>query len=79
MVVVRLESGRHIGRGEAAGVSHFNEDAKRMLAQIEVEREQIEAGADRETLQRLLPAGGARNAFDCAMWSLEATRAGVPV
>ena len=33
---------------------------------------------DREGLQRLLPAGGARNALDCALWDLEAQRLGVP-
>ncbi len=26
-----------------------------------------------------MPAGGARNAVDCALWELEAARAGVPV
>ena len=30
------------------------------------------------TLQRLLPAGAARNALDCALWDLEAKLSGVP-
>jgi len=42
-------------------------------------RGSIEAGIDRESLRDLLPAGGARNAVDCALWELEARRAGVPV
>ena len=31
---------------------------------------------DRAALQELLPAGAARNAVDCALWDLEAKRAG---
>jgi L-alanine-DL-glutamate epimerase-like enolase superfamily enzyme len=50
-----------------------------MLAQIEALRARIEAGITREELQRLLPAGGARNALDCALWDLDARRAGKPV
>ncbi len=34
-------------------------------------------GIDREELRHLMPAGGARNAIDCAMWDLEAKREGV--
>ncbi len=33
-------------------------------------------GAYREQLQRLLPAGAARNAIDCALWDLQARREG---
>jgi len=43
-----------------------------MLEQIEAVRADIEAGLTREALQELLPAGGARNAVDCALWDLEA-------
>ena len=32
-----------------------------------------------EDLLRLLPAGGARNALDCALWDLRAKESGVPV
>jgi L-alanine-DL-glutamate epimerase-like enolase superfamily enzyme len=42
-------------------------------------RPEIERGIDRESLRMLLPAGGARNAIDAALWDLEAKRAGVPV
>src|SRR3546814_3995383 len=50
-----------------------------MLATLEALRPRIEAGIDRDALRTLLPAGGARNALDCALWELEAQRAGVPV
>ena len=39
----------------------------------------IENGATRAELQSLLPAGGARNALDCALWELEALQCGRPV
>jgi L-alanine-DL-glutamate epimerase-like enolase superfamily enzyme len=45
-----------------------------MVKRIEGVRDSIEAGIDRETLQTLLPAGGARNAVDCALWDLDAKR-----
>lgn len=78
LVVVTLGQNGLSGRGEAAGVYYFNDDTASMVAQIERVRGVIEAGIDREGLQRLLPAGGARNALDCALWDLEAQRRGVP-
>src|SRR5690606_38141622 len=50
-----------------------------MAATLEGLRERIEAGIDREALAALLPPGGARNALDCALWDLEAHRAGTSV
>lgn len=67
------------GRGEAQGVYYHQDTPDTMLAQIEALRGQIEAGVTREALQRLLPAGGARNVLDCALWDLEAKRAGKAV
>ncbi len=77
-VVVTLDDGRHQGRGEAQGVFYLNDNADGMLKVIEAQRATIEAGIDRATLQRLMPPGGARNAVDCALWELEARRAGQP-
>jgi L-Ala-D/L-Glu epimerase len=78
-VVVTLEDGTHRGRGEAEGVFYLHDDAPQMLAALEACRPAVEAGIDREALQRLLPPGGARNALDCALWELEARRSGTPV
>ena len=47
-----------------------------MVEVLEASRSAIEAGIDRAALQTLLPAGGARNALDCALWELEAKRTG---
>jgi L-alanine-DL-glutamate epimerase-like enolase superfamily enzyme len=43
---------------------------------VESVRFALEQGADRQQLRKLLPAGGARNAIDCALWDLEAKRQG---
>jgi L-Ala-D/L-Glu epimerase len=79
VVVATLEDGEHRGRGEASGIYYLNDTAKSMVAAIEAVRPVIEAGVDRAALQRLLPAGGARNALDCALWELDAQRLGVTV
>ena len=77
--VVALDEGAHDGRGEAAGVYYLDDVPDRMLATLESHRGAIEAGMTRDDARALLPAGGARNALDCALWELEARRAGVPV
>jgi L-Ala-D/L-Glu epimerase len=79
VVVVTVEEDGLIGRGEASGVYYRDDDAFYMMEQIEKARDLIEAGIDRKGLQALLPAGGARNAVDCALWDLEAKRARKPV
>jgi len=75
-VVVTLDDGTHRGRGEASGVYYLNDNMPEMVATIEAHRAAIEAGVDRESVQRLLPPGGARNALDCALWDLDAHRTG---
>ncbi|MCD9033002.1 dipeptide epimerase [Luteimonas sp. Y-2-2-4F] len=77
--VVTLRDGRHVGRGEAAGVYYNDDRPETMLATLEALRPRIEAGIDRDALRTLLPAGGARNALDCALWELESQRSGLPV
>ena len=79
MVVVTIAEGGCVGRGEAEAVYYHGETPAKMAAQIEALRGAIEAGADRDELNRIMPAGGARNAVDCALWDLEAKLAGQPV
>lgn len=76
VVVVTLEHRGCTGRGEAAGVYYLGDDVPSMEKRIEAARVSIEAGIDRESLQQMLPAGGARNAVDCAFWDLEAKLSG---
>ena len=77
-VVVTLRDGRHGGRGEAAGVYYLRDDPANMTDMIEGVRVEVEKGLSRQALQHLLPPCGARNALDCALWELEAARAGKP-
>jgi L-Ala-D/L-Glu epimerase len=79
VVVARVTDGGAQGAGEAAGVYYLGDDADRMCAAIEGVRDDVEAGVDRESLKRLLPPGGGRNALDCALWDLESKRLGQPV
>ncbi|MBW4332151.1 dipeptide epimerase [Stakelama sp. CBK3Z-3] len=78
-VVVSIDDSRAQGRAEAAGAYYLKDDVPHMQAGIEQVREAIEQGADRAALQTLLPAGGARNAIDCALWELESHATSTPV
>jgi L-alanine-DL-glutamate epimerase-like enolase superfamily enzyme len=78
VIVVTLEKDGHIGRGEAAGVYYLNEDVALMVERLETLRTSIEAGVSRDSLQTMLPPGGARNALDCALWDLESKLTGRP-
>ena len=64
------------GEGEASGVFYRGETPESVAAQIEAARPAIEAGIGRDALRDLLPAGGARNAIDCALWDLESKLTG---
>ena len=79
VVVVTLNDGEFQGRGEGGGVYYLGDDVPHMLWTIGAGRAAIEAGLTREELRSILPPGGARNAVDCALWELEAAKAGVPV
>jgi len=76
MIVVELQDGHLVGRGEAMGIFYFNETLASMIAQVEEVTERIVAGATRTDLLDLLPPGGARSALDCALWDLESKRSG---
>jgi len=79
VLLVEIEADGLVGRGEAAGVYYRKSDSPSQNAKlIETVRGRVEAGIDRETLQALLPPGGARNALDCALWDLEAKTTGNP-
>ena len=78
LILVTLARGGAVGRGEAAGVYYHHETPESMQAQLERVRDRIEAGIDRQALLHLLPAGGARNAVDAALWDLEAQETGCP-
>jgi L-Ala-D/L-Glu epimerase len=78
VIVAAIEEGAWRGRGEGVPYARYGETVDSVLAQMESVRSAVEAGADRDLLQTLLPPGAARNAIDCALWDLAAKRSGVP-
>lgn len=76
VVVVEISDGFLTGRGECVPYARYGESPKSVGAQIESVAALIAEGGDRTALQTALPAGAARNAVDCALWDLEAKRAG---
>src|SRR6185503_18165486 len=75
-VLLELTDGDITGRGEALGVSYHGETMESLLEQLSGVAPLLRSGITRAELQTLLPAGGARNALDCALWDIEAKRAG---
>jgi len=76
VVVVEITDGYVSGRGECVPYARYGETPASVAAQIEGMAEAIAGGIDRLALQSAMPAGAARNAVDCALWDLEAKRAG---
>lgn len=72
VVVVELEHGGVLGRGECVPYPRYGESVDSVVARIESVRPALEDGLDRHALQERLPAGAARNAIDCALWDVDA-------
>jgi L-Ala-D/L-Glu epimerase len=66
------------GRAEAAGVDYAGETPTSMAEQLASIQAHLHAGVTGKDLLELLPAGGARNALDCALWDLRAKEGGAP-
>jgi len=80
VITISLSDGQgHIGRAEAAGVDYDGETPAGIAAQITALLPRLHDRLTGQDLLRLLPAGGARNALDCALWDLRAKQTGVPV
>ena len=76
VVVARIEDGAHAGRGECVPYPRYGESVESVSALIEAQADVLAGGIDRVALARLMPAGAARNALDCALLDLEAKRSG---
>nr|WP_217360601.1 N-acetyl-D-Glu racemase DgcA [Ruegeria arenilitoris] len=72
VLTVRLTDGAHQGWGECVPYARYDET----LESVEAEIRALPEAFTRQSLMDLLPAGAARNAVDCALWDLEAKRAG---
>ena len=69
---VTLSDGAHRGWGECVPYARYGETLESVTDEIAG----LPADFTRHDLYDLLPAGAARNAVDCALWDLEAKRAG---
>lgn len=79
VVEVQITQDGVTGRGECVPYPRYGESVGSAIAAIEPLRDALEAGAGREELLRLMRAGAARNAVDCALWDLDARLAGTDV
>ena len=76
VVVAAISDGTHTGRGECVPYERYGESVEGTVAALEACAQRVARGLTRAELASLLPAGAARNALDCALWDLEAKRAG---
>ncbi len=72
VLTVRIRDSGVEGWGECCPYARYGESLASVTTQIESLPERF----TRSALQELLPPGAARNAVDCALWDLEAKRAG---
>jgi L-Ala-D/L-Glu epimerase len=78
VVAVEISGGSKTGCGECVPYARYGETPESVLDAIEALRPQFAQGLDRSGLQYTMPPCAARNALDCALWDLEAKRAGQP-
>lgn len=76
VVVAEIEDEGFVGRGECVPYGRYGESVDGVAAAVRALAGAIASGMDRAALQLALPAGAPRNALDCALWDLEAKRAG---
>lgn len=79
IVMATLRENGVEGRGECVPYGRYGETVEGVAATLQSLGPGIAAGLDRDTLQKTLAPGAARNALDCALWDLEAKLSGIPV
>ncbi|WP_370285154.1 N-acetyl-D-Glu racemase DgcA [Pseudooceanicola nanhaiensis] len=72
VLTVKVSDDGVVGWGECVPYARYDETLESVTEEIEGLPERF----TRDELQGLLPGGAARNAVDCALWDLEAKRAG---
>lgn len=75
VIVCTVGDGTHVGRGEATAIYYEGETAEGCADAIRA----YDGPLERPALLAHMGRGAARNALDCALWDLEAKRAGTPV
>lgn len=77
VIRVTVTEGSHAGHGECVPYGRYGETIESVLAEIQKYKLPVESGAGRFAINQQMPAGAARNAVDCALWDLEAKKAGI--
>jgi len=72
VVVAHVAAAEHSGRGEAVPYARYGETVEDALDALR----NLSGPLTRAGIAAALPPGAARNALDCALWDLEAKRAG---
>lgn len=78
VVVAEITSGKARGHGECVSYARFGESLPDVASVLENLAGDVARGLTRSELQKILPAGAARNALDCALLDLEAKESGQP-
>ena len=78
VIVCTISQGETTGRGECVPYGRYGETPDSVEAAILVARADLELGASRTDMAKMLMPGAARSAIDCALWDLEAKLSGVP-
>lgn len=71
VVTVAIRQGDHCGAGEGVPYARYGETVDSVVQQVRRVEHALVDGATRADVAKLLPAGAARNAVDCALWQLE--------
>jgi L-alanine-DL-glutamate epimerase-like enolase superfamily enzyme len=74
-VIAEISDGDSRGRGECVPLQRWGETADSVIAALTGLKDAMYSGLNRETVQRALPPGAARNVLDCAFWDIDANRA----
>ena len=77
VVRVSLTVDGHTGQGEATPYGRYGETVEGVLVEIDQIWRSLAVNPSRERLAAIAQPGAARNAIDCALWDLDAKRAGV--
>jgi L-alanine-DL-glutamate epimerase-like enolase superfamily enzyme len=79
VVVATVTRNGFAGRGECVPYARYDETVEGVVDALQAQAGAIAQGADRADLLHTMPAGAARNALDCALWSVASKAAGKPV
>ncbi len=71
VITLKITQENVSGFAESVPYNRYGESIDSVTKQIQFVQKHLENGADRDTINSILPAGAARNAIDCALWDLD--------